>query len=596
MVDRDYIIKRIKSRGVTLGEFNFDRLQAPPLTYLLRPWEIKELEDISHSIRLSTQIQKKYQLIDGILRPRGFSKFINGTNRLCYEYIEDKSFMLKVAVDAVGCKDSPWEFKNQFIFKPFVPKVFEVSPGGSIGLFERVNPITNEEEFRAVAEDIYTVINEVFVGEYVLADIGTNFFMNWGIREGFGPVLLDFPYVYKLDGKKLFCNADDPYSETGVCNGTIDYDDGYNFLVCTKCGKHYKASALRCDGETRQIIIRENGGNKMKVNISGGNKDVSRTVIVNENGTVTDITNTMPVVNKENITKSTVETAPKIDKKEEEPVAEEPVVEEVKAEEPVVEEPKVAKNTFSVNGVSTPNVVKKDAVSPIKFVTEEDQMQAMENILNHINEIRSLSGLLKPDETFDLCEMLLDLTTELENRPNAVKPNVTSYTKCSKKCALILDKLNEEERFEALDDGFTKEIVDAYNELNTKGTEEEPVAEDTEEVEEPVVEEDYDEEDSELDINGFALVSATVQNMKDIDPGMPSKKVIVILDDSENYILSSNREIMAIDTVDNRSVDSISIVSEEWLDKVQKLLNSENSADDIMDDQDDDLVDMVDTK
>ena len=35
-----------------------------------------------------------------------------------------------------------------------------------------------------------------------MADIGTNFFMNWGIRPGFGPVLLDYPYVYELDGNK----------------------------------------------------------------------------------------------------------------------------------------------------------------------------------------------------------------------------------------------------------------------------------------------------------------------------------------------------------------------------------------------------------
>ena len=66
--------------------------------------------------------------------------------------------------------------------------------------------------------------------------------MNFGIREGFGPVLLDFPYVYKLDGEKLFCNRPTPDGE--FCGGVIDYDAGFNGLYCTKCGAMYKAKEL----------------------------------------------------------------------------------------------------------------------------------------------------------------------------------------------------------------------------------------------------------------------------------------------------------------------------------------------------------------
>ena len=68
--------------------------------------------------------------------------------------------------------------------------------------------------------------------------------MNWGVRENFGPVLLDFPYVYKLDGSKLFCRAKNPLSPTGCCEGEIDYDAGYNELVCKRCGVVYRAKEI----------------------------------------------------------------------------------------------------------------------------------------------------------------------------------------------------------------------------------------------------------------------------------------------------------------------------------------------------------------
>ena len=57
-----------------------------------------------------------------------------------------------------------------------------MSPCGTVGVFERVNPITSREEFLSVADDIYEVITQWFIGKYVLADIGTKFFMNWKIK------------------------------------------------------------------------------------------------------------------------------------------------------------------------------------------------------------------------------------------------------------------------------------------------------------------------------------------------------------------------------------------------------------------------------
>lgn len=181
-LDRSSAIDRLQSRLVSVEEFNFDKLSAPPLYSLLTQYDIDNLYRIATSVRYSGNPRKKYKAIDDIMKPRGFVKLSAGTNRVVYRFLEDDRFVIKVAADAVGIKDNPKEFINQHIFKPFVTKVFEVSPCGTVGLFERVNPITSREEFMSVADDIYDVINNWFIGEYVMADIGTKFFMNWAIR------------------------------------------------------------------------------------------------------------------------------------------------------------------------------------------------------------------------------------------------------------------------------------------------------------------------------------------------------------------------------------------------------------------------------
>ena len=272
MVNRDYILNRLKSRSTTIDEFNFDKLQAPPLMSLFTPNDIGDLYSISHSIKYSANPQLKYKLINQIMNRRGFQKLTSGTNRICYRFVEDNSFVAKVAYDDIARGDNPAEFQNQFVLKPFVAKTFEVSPCGTIALSERVNAITNREEFITVADDVYTLISEFLIGEYVLADIGSKFFMNYGIRNGFGVVLLDYPFMYKVDLKKLYCSAPDPLSPSGLCDGEIDYDEGFNFLHCTKCGARYKAQELALEIESiGNIIVKDKGGLKMKIHVSGGN-------------------------------------------------------------------------------------------------------------------------------------------------------------------------------------------------------------------------------------------------------------------------------------------------------------------------------------
>lgn len=268
------VIQMMYSKGKSPLEFSFENLRARPLLSLITPQDIYELNKIATSIKLSSKPQEKYKRIDAILIPRGFKRIASGTNRIAYKFLDDNSICIKVALDKVGLRDNPREFQNQFLLQPFVTKVFEVSPCGTVGLFERVNPITSREEYLTIADDVFNLLT-MLIGKYVLEDIGTRYFQNIGIRDGFGPVLLDFPYVYELDGNKLFCNKMDPY--TGIiCGGEIDYDDGFNKLICTKCGKQYYAKQLEKYKNEKQITIKEEGEHDMSIVIKRNNKVIDR--------------------------------------------------------------------------------------------------------------------------------------------------------------------------------------------------------------------------------------------------------------------------------------------------------------------------------
>ena len=235
----------------TALDFHYEDLWAPPIMSLFTPQDIQELIKIATSLRYAGNIARKYDMIDAVMKRRGFRRAHCGTNRVVYNFLEDDRFVAKVAVDRVGMEDSPAEYRNQAYFQPFCCKIFEVDPSGVISFIERVNPISSIEEFMSVKDDIFNMMVTKIIGKYIVDDLGTKAFMNFGIRmnangTAFGPVIIDFPYAYELDGAKLRC-AHKIVNEHGnleECGGEIDYDPGFNTLICNKCGREYKALDL----------------------------------------------------------------------------------------------------------------------------------------------------------------------------------------------------------------------------------------------------------------------------------------------------------------------------------------------------------------
>lgn len=628
---RSYILDRLKSKVVTIDEFNYDRLEAPPISAMFTPYDIAQLNQIARSLKYAAKPEVKYKEIDKIMRSRGFEKFIAGTNRVVYRPLEDNRFLVKVAADAVGLGDNPREYANQFLFKPFITKVFEITPCGTLGVFERVVPITSREEFMSVAEDIYTVINDWFIGEYVLEDIGTRYFMNWGVRKNFGPVLLDFPYVYKLDGDKLFCNAPSVNSPSGYCEGVIDYDPGYNFLYCTKCGVKYKAKELAQAIEQNNIILKSEGEIKMKIRLDGGSNNLSKQVTTGMFSGMVKATPSKPI--KTTSSESGIKV--KINSNKELLVAEgsSATVKSSIIDEKVV----VAEKS-------------KEVINPIEFDeslikknNENDKKLLDKHIKDCNKEIAEMDNYTcTNDSTENLIETFVDMVSVLDERMSdiGIKEDIFSKIPMDIQRRLfysILTRLSSEDiSDDDISDIFTdidKDLIDRiilvlFNkyfkiradladitmindeddssvcleissdilkvvdlEMDEQETcilasaEPRYVKVDTEDFLDIVKDSGYriyygsdeDVENTEVEsdiVEDIAYreplyTSGAVINIKDLVPNQHSKKVIALLDEGGDYVRIANH-IVVVDMVDDRTIDSLSLVSKSWLESLVK--------------------------
>ena len=274
MAVADNDVLDILRRGTTTAlDFHYDQLTAPPIAMIFSQDDIMQLYKIATSVRLAGNAKKRLKMIDDVMKFRGCLKLAGGTNRVVYYHPDVPGVVYKVAIDAIGIKDNPAEFINQNLIKPFCCKVFECDPTGVIASFERLDRITSFLEFYSVADDVYELITKVLIGKYVLADIGTDYFMNFAIRRGFGVCIIDFPYCYELDGAKLICQHVLPNGK--VCGGEIDYDEGFNHLICTKCGTEYFARDLAKKGDNSNnkiLVVKKGALPNMEVVIRRGDK------------------------------------------------------------------------------------------------------------------------------------------------------------------------------------------------------------------------------------------------------------------------------------------------------------------------------------
>ena len=592
MENRNYIIDRLKSKTMSIDEFNYDRLSAPPISAMFTPQDIAQLNYIAKSLKYSAKPHIKYQEIDKIMRRRGFEKFIAGTNRVVYRALEDNSFVVKVAADAVGLGDNPREYQNQFIFKPFVTKVFEVTPCGTLGVFERVNPITSREEFLSVAEDIFSVINDWFIGEYVLEDIGTKFFMNWSVRKGFGPVLLDFPYVYKLDGDKLFCNAPSINNPSGCCEGVIDYDAGYNFLYCTKCGVKYKAKELAQAIENNNVIVKSEGEFKMKVELSGGTKNINKDVVLDKKCTHTP---SKPIKNKEekkevicpvefdeSLIKKTSDDNKTLVNKYIDSIKK--IIESTEDDNEKKELENLVTKGFETQIDKLVKPIKdelNDTIKKLEEITDDTDREVEHTVETCLNMASELYMYKEDDSIYldnihdDFINMLLPKLIEeaFRNNENYIISNICDIIDWDEDGYCLVFKVTNNFGINKLCNSSFKVNIETLSDLLEKQSSLTIVEKDDWEK---FCNNDKKKESDEVRYEDFRFFTSKIVNTKDILPNQDSCKVIVLVDHNDNYLTCENsNDIIAIDEIDDRSLEGLSIVSKEWLEgKLSELENT----------------------
>lgn len=629
MYDRELILKRIMSRSLTRNEFNYETLSAPPLYSMFTPEDINQLHYIATSAKYSAKLKEKYEMINEIMAKRGFKKLISGTNRVAYEPVFANNFIVKVAYDSVAINDSKREFYNQNFLKPFCTKVFEVSPCGTIGVFERVNPITCIEEFLSVAEYIHNLINNQIVGEYVLDDIGTLSYQNYGFRYGFGPVILDFPYMYEVDPKKIYCVKPNPKDPTGYCNGPIDYDRGFNRLICKKCGAVYKSYELAKKIEYKNEFIKESEERKMKIRLSGGTFLTNKT----EERVTGDFRNPVNSIKSNLLNKKIEKQIKEEEKKEAEtveektvngvaPAVEEEVVEEAATEEEPVEEPKEIKKAFEffededIKGdpgyINDPANNTEEVVSYLEKInniynysdtSDEDKETIVKNICSFLESIFI-------DNIEVSMKMIANIFRKKKNFKDEIIKEFLSANSCSVNNQLIrlllssgnyhpeseIVNINNEDNdtvitiateiikndtgksvasLEDIKCEVTEDFIEDFKKIS--GIEDRP--EEPDENPSPVElgsteEVDYFASES---ATGYLIVDGSIINKKDLFENADSDKVVVIKNKNGKY-LTIDGSIVAIDKIDLRNIRDITIVPKEWYKDTMKILDSVKQA------------------
>ena len=226
--------------------------------------------------------------MDQLMLDRGFKLCGGGTNRRAYQSLIDPGVVTKIATDNVGFTSNSRELINQHVIKPFCSKMFDVTRDGTVGLMECVVPIKTIMEYQKYADAIHDMLFFVFRNNDIgMEDIGTRSFKNIGFRNNFGPVVLDYPTMYLLDPNKRYCRA---IINGVMCCGTLDYDEGYNSIVCTECGRTYFAKSLaRKNGEDINLLMRAVGrspqrkeSNAMRIQIVDENGNTEREIQVSD--------------------------------------------------------------------------------------------------------------------------------------------------------------------------------------------------------------------------------------------------------------------------------------------------------------------------
>lgn len=304
----------------------------------------------------------------------------------------------------------------------------------------------------------------------------------------------------------------------------------------------------------------------MRVSVKGGNKNLSKTVVTGEYADLAKKTPTKPILGRENMMSNT---QVKAEQKE-------------SVSEVIADKNEIRDTRREVRSAISIDPDFKTIDKKFSELAEEIKMRILtkserEGIMNSLTSLAKLFDIVKENKNeivdYDyLVNKFKDLKAVSDNDAN-------------KFAEYIIDSLDIGVNFKSLyfndDDRQIMYEIDVYfnDDINhTVWTTDIKLAVDPLALLDPLYDAGYkigvdspkDSNDVEFldqsDFSGnFKYFTSKVINVKDIDQSLQPNKVIAIVNEDGEY-LTVNGDIMAIDMVDDRSTQSISIVSKHWLD------------------------------
>lgn len=203
-------------------------LQYFPMELLVKLYLIS----INHDVNNNDKTPKIVELLKEFDVP--FTPLGNGTNR--YGILID-GYAFKIALDDAGRMDNRREFHYAKKLYPYVVKVYECMENGLLAVFEYVT-IFSYDEYLAAQDDMREILSEIS-HRYLIGDIGVSQanYVNWGTRQNGDVCIMDFAYIYSLSYRGFQCTCED--------QGTLEFDQDFNHLVCPFCHKKWEFSDIR---------------------------------------------------------------------------------------------------------------------------------------------------------------------------------------------------------------------------------------------------------------------------------------------------------------------------------------------------------------
>ena len=303
-------------------EVDWHKMHKPPIESYIPPFGLNSLWEITNDVKLMNRPDKRVRYMDDLLKQFNICFLNAGTNRRIYYHTLDPYIVFKVGSDQVGRSDNISEYHMQNNIFPFCTRTYSVLPNGMIALSERVEVMTEYDYKTKWASEIFDLVLAIIAKGYIMEDIGGNFYKNLGVRIGFGPVFIDYPYVYKVDLRKTLCSYINPI--TGEkCDGELDYDydKGMSEIVCDKCGTRFSAKHLAAVSNEDRIETRKGKfsmDNNFKISVVRGNDTVLKTYNESEAASIQQFSDMVRVTRREQPKKPReIVVSPKFNQREE---------------------------------------------------------------------------------------------------------------------------------------------------------------------------------------------------------------------------------------------------------------------------------------